>query len=165
MKVKLRPWQMSDAGRLAHLANNPNIAKFMRNVFPHPYSIDHAKVFLETATKDTPVKVFAITVNDEVIGGTGIHPQEDIFANNAEIGYWIGEAYWGKGYMSEAIQLITDHAFKNFTMNRVWLRIFGNNPRSMKVAEKAGYTFEAKFEKTLLKNGELLDEYIYARRR
>lgn len=164
MKVKLRPWQMSDAERLAILANNVNIAKFMRNVFPHPYSIDNAKMFLETALKEEK-RFFAITVNDEVIGGTGIHPQDDIFANNAEIGYWIGEPYWGKGYMSEAIKLITDQAFENFPINRVWLRIYGNNPRSMKIAEKAEYKLEAKFEKTLLKNGELLDEYIYAKRR
>jgi ribosomal-protein-alanine N-acetyltransferase len=165
MMVKLRPWQMSDAERLTELANNYKIAKFMRNIFPHPYGIENAKMFLSSIEKDKPVRVFAITVNNEVIGGTGVHPQDDIFSNNAEIGYWIGEHYWGKGYMSEAIHLITDHAFKNFPVNRVWLRIFGNNPASMKVAEKAGFTFEAKFDKTLLKNGELLDEYIYAKRR
>lgn len=164
MNVKLRPWQMSDAERLASLANNINIAKYMRNVFPYPYSVDHAKAFLEMAIKEEK-RFFAITVNDELIGGTGVHPQDDIFVNNAEIGYWIGEAYWGKGYMSQAIKLITDHAFKNFPVNRLWLRIYGNNPRSMKIAEKASYKLEGKFEKTLLKNGELLDEYIYAKRR
>ncbi len=153
MSVKLRLWQMSDAERLASLANNINIAKYMRNVFPHPYSIDNAKEFLEMVLKEEKTQRFAITVNDEVIGGTGIHPMDDIFINNAEIGYWIGEAYWGKGYMSEAITLITDHAFNNFSVTRLYLRIYGNNPRSMKVAEKAGYKLEAKFEKTLLKNG------------
>lgn len=164
MNVKLREWQMNDAERLTSLANNINVAKYMRNVFPHPYSIDNAKMFLETAIKEQK-RFFAITVNDELIGGTGIHLQDDIFVNNAEIGYWIGEAYWGKGYMSEAMTLITDHAFRNFSVNRLWLRIYGNNPRSMKIAEKAGYKLEAKFDKTLLKNGELLDEYIFAKRR
>lgn len=165
MRVKLRKWHMSDAERLASLANNVHIAKYMRNVFPHPYSTEHAKAFLEIALKDEKPRVFAITVDDELIGGTGIHPQDDIFINNAEIGYWIGEHYWGKGYMSEALTLVTEYAFNNFPINRVWLRIYGNNPRSIKVAEKTGYKLEAKFEKTLLKNGELLDEYIYGKRK
>jgi RimJ/RimL family protein N-acetyltransferase len=91
--------------------------------------------------------------------------QEDIFINNAEIGYWVGEEYWGKGIMTEALKLITDKAFQSFPITRVYCRVFGNNPRSMKVLEKAGFTLEAKFDSTLLKNGEILDEYIYAKRR
>lgn len=165
MSIALRPYSKEDAQRLSELANNFKIAKFLTGRFPHPYTIDHANTFIETFLKDEPTKVFAITYNNELVGGTGIHLQEDIFINNAEIGYWVGEAYWGKGIMTEALKLITDKAFQSFPITRVYCRVFGNNPRSMKVLEKAGFKLEAKFDRTLLKNGEILDEYIYAKRR
>ncbi len=165
MKVKLRPFKESDAERLALLANNYNIAKFLRNGFPHPYTVAHAKGFIDSLKNDNPTQRFVITVNDAMIGGAGIHLQDDIFELNAELGYWIGEPYWGKGYMSDAIQQITDYAFANFKINRIFARVFGNNPASMRVVEKAGFKLEAKYDQTLLKFGEVLDEYIYAKRR
>lgn len=165
MSVSIRPYTLEDAARLSELANNKHVAQYLTNRFPHPYTIDHAKTFIETFTKDEPTKVFAITYNNELVGGTGIHLQEDIFINNAEIGYWIGEPYWGKGIMTEALKLISDKAFSTFPITRVYCRVFGNNPRSMKVLEKVGFVLEAKFDKTLLKNGEILDEYIFAKRR
>jgi ribosomal-protein-alanine N-acetyltransferase len=165
MKVKLRPFKESDAERLALLANNIKIAKFLRNGFPHPYTVEHAKNFIGSLKNDDPTQRFVITLNDEMIGGTGLNLQDDIFELNAEIGYWIGEPYWGNGYMSDAIQQITEYGFKNFKINRIFARVFGNNPASMRVVEKAGYKLEAKYDQTLLKYGEILDEYIYAKRR
>ena len=165
MKAKLRPFELSDAERLAELANNYEIARFLTNRFPHPYTIEHSKEFIELFQKDVPCQRFAVIVNGELVGGCGIHLQEDVFVNNAELGYWIGEEYQKKGYMSQALQLISDYAFANFPVTRLYCRIYGNNPGSMRVAEKVGFTLEAKFEKTLLKYKEVLDEYIYAKRR
>ncbi len=165
MSVQIRKWKKDDAPRLAELANNIKIAKYLTNRFPHPYTLENAHSFIEMFMKDEPARFFVITLNGEIIGGTGIHLQEDIFINNAELGYWIGEPYWGNGYMSEAIKLISDHAFKTFPVTRLFGRVYGNNPKSMKVLEKAGFILEAKFDKTLIKNGEILDEYIYAKRK
>jgi RimJ/RimL family protein N-acetyltransferase len=165
MRVKLRPFKEGDAERLALLANNYTIAKFLRNGFPHPYTIEHAQIFINSLKNDDPTRRFVVTVNDEMIGGTGVHLQDDIFELNAELGYWIGEPYWGKGYMTDAVEQITDYTFANFKINRIFARVFGNNPASMRVVEKAGYKLEAKFDQTLLKYGEVLDEYIYAKRR
>lgn len=165
MRVQLRPFTGNDAERLAELANNYNIAKYLTNAFPHPYTLENAKSFIELFMKDEPCSRFVITVNNEMIGVAGIHLQQDVFSNNAELGYWIAEQYQGNGYMTEALQWITYYGFATFPIKRIFCRIYGNNPKSMKVAEKAGYTLEAKFEKTLLKFGEELDEYIYAKRR
>lgn len=165
MSIAIREFELNDIERLSQLANNINVARFLTGRFPHPYTAEHAKTFIETFLKDKPNKVFAITLNGELIGGTGIHLQEDIFINNAEIGYWIGEDYWGNGYMPKAVELVTEYAFHAFPITRVYARVFGNNPKSMKVLEKAGFKLEAKFDQTLLKNGEILDEYIYAKRR
>lgn len=165
MSITIRRYQLSDAGRLAELANNYNVAKFLTDRFPHPYTLEHAQNFIESFRKDEPTKVFVIDLNGELIGGTGIHLQEDIFKNNAELGYWIGEPYWGKGYMTEALKLVSAYAFENFPITRLYCRVYGNNPRSMKVLEKAGFSLEAKFDKSLVKNSEILDEYIYAMRK
>lgn len=163
--IKLRPYTETDADELVVIANNFNVAKYMTNRFAHPYTKENAVAFFESIKNDSPTRVFAVTVNDIIVGSTGIHFQEDVFVNNAEIGYWFGEPYWGKGYATETLKQISEYAFNNFPVNRLFCRIFGNNPKSMKVAEKVGYKLEAKFEKTLLKNGELLDEYIYAKRK
>ena len=165
MVVELRPFIIDDADELTTIANNYNIAKFMTNRFLHPYAKENALAFFELIKNDVPNRIFAITVNDKIVGSTGVHFQEDIFVNNAEIGYWIGEPYWGNGYATEALIQISEYAFKTFPINRLFCRVFGNNPKSMKVVEKVGFKLEAKFEKTLLKNGELLDEYIYAKRK
>jgi ribosomal-protein-alanine N-acetyltransferase len=165
MKAELRPFELSDVERLAQLANNYEIARFLTNRFPHPYTVEHAKEFIELFQKDKPCQRFAIVVNDELIGGCGINLQEDIFVNNAELGYWIAKEYQGKGYMTDALKAITNYGFENFPVTRIFCRIYGNNPASMRVAEKAGFKLEAKFDKTLVKYGEVLDEYIYAKRR
>lgn len=78
--------------------------------------------------------------------------------------YWIGEPFWGKGIITEALKLIIDKAFKIFPVARLYCRVFGNNPRSMKVLNKVSFILVGKYELTLKKNGEILDEYIYAKR-
>ena len=91
-----------------------------------------------------------------------MHLQADILKKNAEIGYWIGEEYWGKGVMKEAIKKMVDYGFGHLDIVRIFARIYGNNIPSQKVIEKSHFKLEAKFEKTIFKNNEFLDELIYA---
>jgi RimJ/RimL family protein N-acetyltransferase len=165
MNFKLRPWHINDLDSLVKYANNPNIAKYLTDGFPHPYSKENGKEFIKNATADDPVHIFAIDINGEAVGGIGIHPQTDIQKKNAELGYWLAEPFWGKGIMTKAIQQIINFAFSTFEINRVFARPFGNNPGSQKILEKNGFILEARFDKTLIKNGQLLDELIYAIRK
>ena len=165
MNFTLRPWTPDDLDSLVKNANNPNIARFMTDQFPHPYSADKGKQFIEFATKDTPLHIFAIDINGEASGGIGLHPQADIQRKNTELGYWLGEAYWNKGIISRAIPQIIEYGFKNFDMERIFARPFGTNLASQRVLEKAGFVLEARFEKTFFKNGEYIDELFYAVRR
>jgi [ribosomal protein S5]-alanine N-acetyltransferase len=165
MNSTIRPWTMQDLDNLVKYGNNPKIAKFMSDGFPNPYTIEKAKAFIENAVKDSPLRIFAIDVEGQVVGGIGIHPQTDIHRKNAELGYWLAELYWGKGIMTNAIKQIVAHGFKYFDIDRIFARPFGTNIASHRVLEKAGFTLEARFEKTLIKNGEYLDELIYAVRR
>jgi RimJ/RimL family protein N-acetyltransferase len=117
------------------------------------------------ASANHPHYILAIEVAGRVAGGIGIHPQNDVYRKNAELGYWLAEPYWGNGIMSRAIPEMVDYAFKKFDVDRIFARPFGTNLASQKVLEKAGFVLEARFEKTVFKNGTMLDELVYATRR
>jgi [ribosomal protein S5]-alanine N-acetyltransferase len=164
-KFTLRPWVNEDLETLVKFANNWNIAKNLTDKFPFPYNEDHGKAFIEFATKDHPIHIFAIDIDGASAGGIGIHPQDDIFKKNAELGYWLAEPFWGMGIISSAIRQMTNFAFETYDIDRVFARPFGTNIASQRVLEKNGFQLEAKFAKTILKNGEMLDELVYAVRR
>lgn len=163
MEFTLRPWVESDLGSLVKHANNPKIAANMTDAFPHPYSEENGKAFIAMAMRAP--SILAIEVNGEAVGGIGIHPQSDIMCKNAELGYWIGEAFWGKGIITQAVKQMLDMAFSKYDITRVYARPFGSNAASQRVLEKAGFTLEARIEKNIYKNGVFQDELIYAVRR
>ena len=165
MNFQLRPFSIEDIDSLVKFANNYNIAKNLTDAFPRPYSVEDGEAFIEMATQNYPRNIFAIEINGEASGAVGVHQQKDIYRKNLELGYWLAEPYWGKGIMTKAIVQMTDYAFKNFEVNRIYARPFGYNLASQRVLEKAGFVLEAKLEKTFFKNGELVDELIYAVRR
>lgn len=162
---KLRPFTSEDAASLTSNANNKLIAQFMSDAFPHPYTIENAEAFIQFATKDTPIHLFAIEVEGKAVGGIGVHPQADIHCKSAELGYWLGEAYWGGGIMTQAVLQMIEFAFKTYPITRLFARPFGNNKASQIVLEKTGFKLEATIEKNIFKNGQYQDELIYAIRR
>lgn len=165
MDFTLRPWTLNDLDSLVENANDASIAQFMTNSFPHPYTIENGKVFIDFATKQKPTLIFAIEAEGKAVGGIGIHPQTDIMQKNAELGYWLGSAYHGKGIVTRAVQQIIPYAFNNLDLVRLYARPFGNNLASQRVLEKAGFKLEARIEKNIYKNGEFLDECIYGIRK
>lgn len=165
MHFTLRPFTINDLDSFVKYANNQKIANNLTDKFPHPYTIEHGKMFIEKATKNNPTNIFAIDINGEACGGIGIHPQEDVQRKNAELGYWLAEPFWGNGIISKAIPQIVEYGFKNFDITRIYARPYGTNVASQRVLEKSGFKLEGKFEKTLFKNGEFLDEWIYAIRK
>ncbi len=165
MKFTLRPWQPSDATSLVRYANNPLIAQFLTNGFPHPYSLDHAISFIEHVSQQNPTQVFAIDVNGEAIGSIGLYPQSDIMEKNLELGYFLGEPFWGHGISTQAVLQMIPYGFQHFDVVRIFARPFGNNPASQRVLEKAGFQLEARIDKNIYKNGVFLDELIYAVRK
>jgi len=165
MEFQLRPWTINDLDNLVKHADNFEIAKNLRDQFPHPYTKKDGLAFLERIIKlDTP-NILAIDVNGEAIGGIGIHPQSDVSERNAEMGYWLAQSFWGKGIMTKAVVMMVGYAFSNWDIDRVFASPFGPNIGSQMVLEKAGFQLEARFEKTIFKNGEYLDELFYGIRR
>jgi RimJ/RimL family protein N-acetyltransferase len=165
MEFIIRPWDKADLTSLVRYANNLNISKYLTNKFPFPYTESDGISFIEFATKDLPIHIFAIDIDGQAVGGIGIHPQTDIFLKNAELGYWLGEPFWGMGIICNAVKQIVDFAFATYDIDRIFARPFGTNIASQKVLEKNNFVLEGRFEKVLFKNGEYLDELVYAIRR
>lgn len=163
--MNLRPWTIADADNLAKYANNPAIAKYLTNAFPHPYTLENAQSFIQMVASQNPTSVFAIEIDGEAVGSIGLHAQGDIMCKNMELGYFLGEPFWGKGIVTEAVRQMVAYGFQHFDITRIYARPYGNNLASQKVLEKAGFKLEARIEKNIYKNGEFLDELIYAVRK
>lgn len=163
MDFKLRSWEMSDLESLVEHANNYNIAKWLTNGFPHPYTKNDGKAFIESVLKNETSKIFAIEIDGKAVGSIGVYLQPDIHEKSAELGYWLAEKYWKNGIVSKAIREVVDYVFTNFDVVRIYARPFHTNAGSQRVLEKAGFEFEARLKKALYKNNEYLDELIYAK--
>ncbi len=165
MNFTLRPWTLDDAKSLAKHANNPLIAANLTNAFPYPYSMENALAFITRALQNIPPTILAIDINGEACGGIGIHPQQDVYCKNAELGYWLAEPFWGNGIVTKAVVEMVEYGFNNFDITRIFARPYGHNLASQKVLVKAGFKIEANFEKTLFKNNQFVDELIYGIRK
>ncbi|MFZ1801124.1 MAG: GNAT family N-acetyltransferase [Chitinophagaceae bacterium] len=163
MDFKIRPWHINDLDSLVMHANNPRVAQFMKDVFPHPYTEEAGRKFISFATSGNSVHIFAIEVEGYAAGGIGIHQQEDIYKKNAEIGYWLGEQYWNKGIISKALNEVVKIAFDQFDITRVFASSFIHNIASQKVLEKAGFQLEAVLKNSIFKNEVYYDELIYTK--
>jgi [ribosomal protein S5]-alanine N-acetyltransferase len=158
----IRAYRDSDAAALAHHANNPRIAMWLRDGFPHPYTDADAATFLSRAAAKDPVTLCAIATPDELIGGLGIMLGEDVHRKTAEIGYWLAEPYWGRGFMSEAVRLFVDDSFRRFDLVRIHADPYADNRASARVLEKAGFSLEARLRASVIKGGVIMDQEIYA---
>jgi ribosomal-protein-alanine N-acetyltransferase len=159
----VRPWRFDDVEALVRHANNRNIAKQLRDRFPYPYTRANAATFLQHATSLEPPANLAIEVGGEARGGIGFVCGSDIERFSAEIGYWLGEEYWGRGIVTEAVVLVTEHAFKARNLLRLFALPFADNIGSMRVLEKAGYICEAVLRASSVKYGQPRDQALYAR--
>jgi RimJ/RimL family protein N-acetyltransferase len=97
------------------------------------------------------------------VGGIGVHLGQDVHRHTATLGYWLGEEFWGRGIMTEAVAALSDFSFRNFPLRRICAEVFANNPASVRVLEKAGFAFEARLKNNVIKHGEVLDSLLYAR--
>ncbi len=160
-KIDLRELDWADRHRLAELMNNKKIWNNIRDYIPYPYSVSDAEYFINLVEKDIANKVFAIEFENEFCGVVSLTLKKDIYRKSAEIGYWMGEPFWGKGIMSEAVRLMIKHGFEEFDLIRIFARVFENNTASMRVLEKNGFKKEGVFKKALVKNGKILDEHRF----
>jgi RimJ/RimL family protein N-acetyltransferase len=159
----LRPYEDGDVASIARNANDRGVWRNMRDQFPHPYGEDEARTWIALNQADPAHRNLAIVVDGEAVGGIGIIPQQDVFSRSAEIGYWLGAAYRGRGVATAAVSGLSDRLFATTSLVRLFAGVFEPNRASARVLEKAGYTLEGRLRKAVYKDGELLDQLLYAR--
>ena len=162
-QITLRRLTRSDAETMALLANNKKIWECVRDLFPYPYTLDDAKAFIKRTEEESPATTFAIiNESDQLCGVISLMPNEDVYRIGSEIGYWIGEPYWGQGVATRAISLITQYGFDELELERIYAGVFDFNKASMRALEKNGFIKEGIRKRAVIKNGQIHDEHHYA---
>ncbi|MGH9388558.1 MAG: GNAT family N-acetyltransferase, partial [Vicinamibacteria bacterium] len=134
----------------------------LRDGFPHPYTLAHARKYIRSASPKEPETRFAIAVEGQAVGGIGFVRSSDVERVSAEIGYWLSEAFWGRGITTEALRAVTRHAIETHGLTRVFAVPYEWNHPSFRVLEKAGYTLEGRLRRSAIKDGRIIDQLLYA---
>ncbi|AFD09143.1 GNAT family N-acetyltransferase [Solitalea canadensis] len=161
-RCELRPWQSGDEQSLIKNANSKKVWDNVRDYFPHPYTLKDAEEWIVRNRDVDPAVNLAIVVDGQAAGGIGIVVKEDVSRINAEIGYWLGEDYWNRNIMTEAVSAMVDYSFDNFDVIRIYAEVFEKNYASRKVLQKAGFLEEAILRFSVIKNNEIMDSYVYS---
>ena len=158
----VRDWRESDMPSLVRYANNRNVWINLRDRFPHPYTRADGEAWIARCADTVPRTDFAIADPQEAIGAIGVELQSADKRRSAEIGYWLAEPFWNRGIMTLAVQAMTDYAFAEFDLVRIYAPVLDWNPASARVLEKAGYRLEGRLRESVVKDGKLVDELLYA---
>jgi ribosomal-protein-alanine N-acetyltransferase len=163
-ELVFRTWRSTDVESLVKYANNKNVWMNLKDRFPHPYTADDAEdwIGMNHVLVGPPVN-FAIELKGEAIGGVGLELLEDVLEQTANIGYWLGEPFWGRGIATAAVQFATDYGFETFPLNRLQAGVFDWNPASARVLEKAGYQPEGRLRRAIVKDGRIGDLLLFGR--
>ena len=161
-RSEVRSWRATDLEPLVRYANNRNIWINLRDRFPYPYGHGDGRRFIRAARKMVPETFFAIAVGGEAAGGIGYVLQQDVERVSAEVGYWLGEPFWGRGIATEALAAVTRYAIEQHQLTRLFAVPFAYNTASCRVLEKAGYVLEAHLRRSAIKDGQVVDQYQYA---
>ena len=167
MRIDLGEWQIrsfrrEDAEALSRHANNRNVSRNLRDAFPHPYTLAHAETWIDLVSQEPRETDFVLASETELIGGIGILLQRDVHRRSGEIGYWLGEPFWGQGIATAALRAFTEWVFEEFDLVRVYGYVYEWNPASARVMEKAGYRCEGRLAKSVSKDGQVIDQFLYA---
>ncbi|MCF7646104.1 GNAT family N-acetyltransferase [Bacillus subtilis] len=138
-RLVLRLPHEEDIDALAVLADNVNVARMLARL-PYPYSRDHAVDFIKLAASGAIGQfAYAITLAEtgEFIGSITLHDHK--YGSGYEIGYWLGEPYWGKGYATEATTALIDLSFRELSLEQIYISAQSRNEGSKRVIEKCGF--------------------------
>jgi RimJ/RimL family protein N-acetyltransferase len=159
----VREWRTADAAGLVPQANDRRVWINMRDAFPHPYGIADAERFIALALARVPPSFFAIEVAGRIAGGIGYTIHSDVERVGAEVGYWLGHEFWGRGLATAAVRALTGHAFRaHQELRRLYAVPYASNPASARVLEKAGYRLEGTMRQSAIKDGRILDQWLYS---
>jgi ribosomal-protein-alanine N-acetyltransferase len=162
MDFELRKWKESDAENFFKYSSNPKITGNMRDSFP--VTLEDCKTTIKSFSRydETQQCCRSIVVNGEAVGCIALFLKNDVYCKSAEIAYWLGEPFWGKGVMSKAIEQLCQIAFEQYDIVRIFAEPYSHNTGSRKALEKAGFVLEGIMKKSVYKNGRFFDSCMYA---
>jgi [ribosomal protein S5]-alanine N-acetyltransferase len=161
--VQIRPWRKEDCTALAAIANNRRIWLNVRDRFPHPYTFKDALNWIDHTSQQTPLQNMAITYHGQIAGSVGVIVRDDVYRKSIEVGYFVGENFWGKGVATTAVSLLLDYIRKHFDVIRVYAEVFETNKPSMRVLEKNGFYLEGIRKKAVIKDNVLMDDHVWVK--
>jgi RimJ/RimL family protein N-acetyltransferase len=159
---QIRSFHRGDIEAIVKYGNNPNVSLQLTDRFPYPYTREDAEAWIELAESQEQETLFAIADDEELIGGIGLIPQEDVYSRSAMLGYWLGEPFWNRGIATLAVRAIVDWAFEELELIRIFAFVFESNTASVRVLEKTGFTLEGTMRRAVFKRGRLMDQALYA---
>ena len=164
MEISIREWRINDKAALAENLNNLNVLNNLRDGLPYPYTEQDAEEFIRAmlSSDKNNTFAFAITLDDKAIGSIGVFRQDNIHSHTAEMGYYIGEAYWGNGYVTSAIKQVCRYVFEHTDIIRIFAEPFSHNIASCRALEKAGFKYEGTLKSNAVKCGNIVDMKMYA---
>lgn len=164
MNFTLRPWQSGDAADIVPHANDPSVAGNLRDVFPYPYTLADAEDYIRDciASDGKGQLCRAIVVDGKAAGSIGVFLGSDVYRRSAELGYWLGRAYWRQGIMSASVRAICGEAFRNWDIVRIYAEPFAHNQASRRVLEKTGFVLEGVMRDGVVKNDRIFSYCVYS---
>ena len=167
MDFTLRPFRTEDASAIVPYADDPLVARNLRDVFPSPYALADAEGFVRSCIEQEGQGQLCrcLVVDGEAAGSIGLFLGNDVYRKSAELGYWLGRPFWRRGIMTAAVKEMCALGFETWDIVRIYAEPYAQNAGSRGVLEKAGFTLEGIKRKSVFKNGDLLDSCVYARLR
>jgi len=159
----VRDWRASDRESLLRFADNRSIWRNLTHRFPHPYTEADADSWFFLLAQMSEATHWAIEVEGCAVGGIGVTLGEGVHEKSGQFGYWLGEPYWGRGIMTAAVRATSDHVISRFGLLRLEAPVFEWNPASMRVLEKCGFVREGVLRRSVFKDGQVIDQALYAR--
>ena len=165
-QVHLSEFRSSDKESLIEYLNERDIYERTFRI-PFPYTDTDAEEWLVLVAKITqlqgqPVQFAMRNANDSLIGGCGFDILQVGKSHQAEVGYWLGKPFWGRGIMTAVVQRVCQHAFKEFGLRKITAHVFSHNPASARVLEKCSFVQEGLLRKHFLKDGKFIDARLFA---
>lgn len=151
---KLRPWRKSDRFALTRHANDPSVAVQMMALMPYPFTDPDADRLINWATSNASVHHVAIVAGGFAVGGAGVIMGEGLYAQTADLGYWLNSRFRGKGIARRAVYAVTHHAFAQLGARRVAAYVFSHNEPSIKLLRNLGFSFEGCLREVLVRDGQ-----------
>ncbi len=167
MDFTLRPWREEDAAAIVPYADDPLVARNLRDAFPSPYTLADAEFFVRSCVEREGQGQLCrcLVVDGQAAGSVALFLGNDVYRRSAELGYWLGRPFWRRGIMTAAVEQMCALGFATWDIVRIYAEPYAQNAGSRGVLERAGFTLEGIKRKSVFKCGELLDSCIYARLR